>query len=157
MPVRDREHVRVEDDVFGREADLLDEQVVGAAAIATRWSRRSPARSSSNAITTTAAPYSRTLLAWRRNSASPSLSEIELTTPLPCRHSRPASSTEHFDVSTIIGIRAISGSVAIRFRNLLIAATPSSMPSSMQTSRMFAPPSTCWRATATGSIVLVVS
>ena len=48
----------------------------------------------------------------------------------------------------------MSGSAAIRFRNRRIAATPSSMPSSMQTSRMFAPPSTCWRATATASSYL---
>ena len=31
-PGRDGEHVRVEDDVLRREADLVDEQVVGAAA-----------------------------------------------------------------------------------------------------------------------------
>ena len=65
---------------------------------------------SSNAITTTAAPNLRTIFAWRMNSASPSLSEIELTTPLPCRHSRPASITENFDESTITGMRAMSGS-----------------------------------------------
>src|SRR3990172_2470592 len=53
---------------------------------------------SSNAITTTAAPYLRTRFAWRRNGSSPSLRLIELTMPLPCRHLRPASITLHFDV-----------------------------------------------------------
>ena len=109
---------------------------------------------SSNAITTTAAPNWRTIFAWRRNSGSPSLSEIELTTPLPCTHSRPAWITLNFDESIITGIREMSGSAAIRLRNRFIAATPSSMPSSMQTSRMFAPLSTCWRATATASSYL---
>ena len=97
---------------------------------------------SSNAITTTAAPKRRTISACRTNAASPSLSEIELTTPLPCKHSSPASITENFELSTITGSFAMSGSAAIRFTNRRIAATPSSMPSSMQTSRMFAPPAT---------------
>ena len=43
------------------------------------------------------------------------------------------------DESTMTGTRAISGSLAIRFKNSVIAATPSSMPSSMLTSRMLAP------------------
>ena len=47
----------------------------------------------------------------------------------------------------MIGTRAISGSVATRFRNVVIAASPSSMPSSMLTSRMLAPPRTCSSAT----------
>ncbi len=59
--------------------------------------------------------------------------------------------TDHFELSTMIGTRATSGSAAIRFRNRVIAASPSSMPSSMLTSMMFAPASTCSRATATAS------
>ena len=59
--------------------------------------------------------------------------------PLPCRHFSPASSTSHLDESTITGTRAISGSVAIRLRNVVIAFTPSSRSASMLTSSMFAP------------------
>ena len=106
---------------------------------------------SSKAMTTTAAPKLRTTRAWWRNAASPSLSEIELTTPLPCRQARPVSMIENFELSIITGMRAMSGSAAIRLRKRRMAATPSSMPSSMQTSRMLAPPSTCWRATVTAS------
>ena len=50
---------------------------------------------SSNAITTTAAPYCRHRRARRRNSASPSLRLIELTIALPCTALRPASRTDH--------------------------------------------------------------
>ena len=40
----------------------------------------------------------------------------------------------------MIGTRAMSGSAAIRLRNVVIASSPSIMPSSMLTSRMLAPP-----------------
>ena len=94
---------------------------------------------SSNAITTTAAPYRLTRRAFSRKSSSPSLRLIEFTTPLPCRHLRPASSTSHFDESTMTGTRAMSGSVAMRLRKVVIAFTPSSRSASMFTSSMFAP------------------
>ena len=58
---------------------------------------------SSNAITTTAAPYQRQSCARRRNSASPSLRLIELTIGLPCSDLSPASMTDHLLLSTIIG------------------------------------------------------
>ena len=51
-----------------------------------------------------------------RNGSSPSLSEIELTIPLPWRHSSPAASTDQRELSTMIGSRAASGSVARRLR-----------------------------------------
>ncbi len=73
------------------------------------------------------------------NSSSPSFRLIEFTMPLPWRHFRPASSTSHFEESTITGTRAISGSVAIRLRNVVMAFTPSSRSASMFTSSMFAP------------------
>ncbi len=57
--------------------------------------------------------------------------------------------TSHFDESIITGTRAISGSAAIRFRNLTIAALESSIASSMLTSMIWAPFATCWRATST--------
>jgi hypothetical protein len=56
-------------------------------------------------------------VAWRRNSASPSFSEIELTIGLPCTHFSPASITLHLELSIMTGTRAMSGSLAIRFRN----------------------------------------
>ncbi len=67
--------------------------------------------------------------------------------PLPCRHFRPASITSHLELSIMIGTRAISGSLATRFRKRTIAALLSSIASSMLTSMTWAPFSTCWRAT----------
>jgi hypothetical protein len=66
-----------------------------------------------------------------------------LTIPLPCTHFRPASITSHFDESIITGTRAMSGSDAMRFRNRTIAAFESSIASSMLTSMICAPLSTC--------------
>ena len=74
--------------------------------------------------------------------------EIELTMPLPWMQRRPASITSHLDESTMIGTRAMSGSLAIRCRKRTIAALLSSMASSMLMSITWAPFSTCWRATA---------
>ena len=67
--------------------------------------------------------------------------------PLPCTHFKPASMTDHFELSTMIGTRAISGSAASRFRNFVITASPSSRASSKLTSSTFAPLSTWPRAT----------
>ena len=41
-----------------------------------------------------------------------------MTIPLPWMHFRPASSTDQRELSTMIGSRATSGSVAITFRNV---------------------------------------
>jgi hypothetical protein len=71
--------------------------------------------------------------------------------PLPWRHFRPDSITAKFELSIITGTRAMSGSDATRFRNVFMVATPSSMPSSRFTSMIWAPPSTCWRATDSAS------
>ena len=59
--------------------------------------------------------------------------------------------TAHFELSIMIGTRAMSGSEAIRFRNRVIAAAESSIASSMLMSMTWAPFSTCWRATASAS------
>ena len=91
---------------------MFDQDVVGARQIATLRSTVSAWPFSSNAITTTAAPWRRTVRACLMNSASPSLSEIEFTTGLPWMHFRPVSITENFDESTITGTRAMSGSAA---------------------------------------------
>ncbi len=72
--------------------------------------------------------------------------------PFPWRHWSPDSSTVHLELSTMIGSRATSGSVAITFRNVRIASSPSSRSASMLTSSMFAPPRTCSTATATAEV-----
>ena len=88
-----------------------------------------------------------------RNSSSPSLSEIELTIALALQALEPRlDARDHFervdhdrharDVG--LGGRAGSGTCAS-------PATESSIPSSMFTSRICAPPSTCWRATSSAS------
>ena len=76
---------------------------------------------------------------------------IELTTPLPCTHFRPASMTSHFEESSIDGTREMSGSDATRFMNVVMAAFESSIASSMFTSMICAPLSTCCRPTASAS------
>ena len=48
----------------------------------------------------------------------------------------------------MIGTRAMSGSVATMFRNVVMAASESSIASSMFTSMMFAPLRTCSAATS---------
>ncbi len=68
--------------------------------------------------------------------------------PLPCTHLSPASRMLHFEESTTIGTREMSGSDAISDRKRAIAASESSSPSSMFTSINCAPFSTCWRATS---------
>jgi hypothetical protein len=68
---------------------------------------------------------------------------IELTTGLPETHFRPASMTSQRELSIITGTRAMSGSVVISLRNVVIASTASSRPSSMLTSTIWAPFSTC--------------
>jgi hypothetical protein len=70
-----------------------------------------------------------------------------LTMPLPWMHLRPVSMTLHLLLSIMIGTRAISGSPAISLRKRSIAAALSSIASSMLMSMIWAPFSTCWRAT----------
>ncbi len=74
---------------------------------------------------------------------------MELTTPFPWMHFSPASSTDHFELSTTMGRTATSGSVASRFRNVVIACSDSSRSASMFTSSRFAPPRTWSSATST--------
>ena len=99
----------------------------------------------------TAAPYIFTFSAYSLNFSSPSFSEIEFTTLFPCVHLSPASITDHLDESITIGSFAISGSAPTRFRNLVIDASESSIPSSIFTSIICAPPSTWCLATESAS------
>ncbi|CDA21324.1 unknown [Bacteroides sp. CAG:144] len=84
--------------------------------------------------------------AWARNVSSPSFRLMELTIPFPCIHFSPARMTGHFEESIIIGTRQISGSEAMRFRNVTISFCASSMASSILMSMICAPSSTCLRA-----------
>ena len=59
--------------------------------------------------------------------------------------------TDHLDESIMMGTRAMSGSAAIKLRKRTIACSLSSMPSSILTSMICAPFSTCWSATASAS------
>ena len=107
---------------------------------------------SSKAMTIAAAPYRRHSRACARKESSPSLRLIELTTLLPCTQRKPASMTSKLLESIITGTRAMSGSVMARSRNRCMAKTPSVMPSSMLTSMICAPFSTCWRATSRAAV-----
>ena len=99
----------------------------------------------------TAAPYRFINLACAIKGSSPSFNEIEFTTLFPCTTFKPASMISHFELSIIIGTREISGSAAIKFRNFVMAYTPSSNPSSILISMIWAPPSTCSRAISSAS------
>ena len=57
--------------------------------------------------------------------------------------------TDHFELSIMTGTRAISGSVATRLRNVVMACSESNRSASMFTSIRFAPPRTCSSATST--------
>ena len=97
---------------------------------------------------TTAAPCCLMNRAFEMKSSTPSLRLIELIIGFPWTHFTPASMTSQSELSIIIGTRAISGSVAMRLRNLVMQLIESSIPSSMFTSMMFAPALTCCNATA---------
>ena len=71
-----------------------------------------------------------------------------MTTGFPCTQRSPAWITDHLELSTMIGTRAISGSVATMLRNVVMAASESSIASSMFTSTMLAPLRTCSVATS---------
>ena len=70
---------------------------------------------------------------------------------LPCTHFKPASMISNLDESIITGIFAISGSACNRLRKVVIAFTPSNKASSMFTSMICAPFSTCCLATESAS------
>ncbi len=76
---------------------------------------------------------------------------MEFTTHFPCTTCNPASIISHLLLSIIIGTREISGSAITRFRNFTIASLPSIKPSSIFTSMICAPFSTCSRATERAS------
>ena len=90
-------------------------------------------------------------LAFRKNSTSPSLRLIEFRIGLPGEWRKPTSRISHLELSIISGTLAMSASCATRLRKVLMAAAPSSIPSSMLTSMTFAPPSTCVLATRIAS------
>ena len=98
-----------------------------------------------------AAPYWLMMRARCTKRSSPSLSEMELTTALPCTHFNAASMTSKREESIIHGRRATSGSEAMRRRKWVISASVSRRPSSMLMSSIMAPSRTCLRAMASAS------
>jgi hypothetical protein len=148
---RHREDVGVEDDVFRREADAVHQNAVGALA---DLELAGPGIGLAHLVErhdddggAVAAQQFRLLDEF----VLPSFMEMELTTGLPCTHLRPASSTSHLEESIITGTRAMSGSPAMRFRKRTMAASASSIPSSMLMSMIWAPFSTCCLATSRAS------
>ena len=107
--------------------------------ISTLRSSVSACPTSSNAITTTAAPYLRTNFACSIKISSPSFNEMAFTIGLPCTDCKPASITSHLDESIITGTLAASGSVAIMLRKRVMHFLLSSKASSMFTSITCAP------------------
>ena len=148
---RHRQHIRVEDDVLRREADVVHEEVVCPAAD----------RDASLDVRRLALfveghdDHARAVVAHTSSLAEELrlalLQGDRVDDPLPGRHCSPASNTVHFELSTITGRRATSGSVAITFRKVRIASSPSSRSASMFTSRRLAPPWTCSSATSTAA------
>ena len=102
-------------------------------------------------MTMTAAPNRFISFACERNVSSPSLSEMELTMHLPCTQRSPLVITSHLEESIMTGTRAISGSDDSRLRKFTISFSVSSRPSSILTSMICAPSSTCLRAIAKAS------
>ena len=76
---------------------------------------------------------------------------MELTTPLPWIHLRPASKISHLDESSMIGTFAISGSAAMSIKKRTMASFDSNIPSSILMSIIWAPFSTCCLATSSAA------
>ena len=102
--------------------------------------------SSSNAMTTIAAPYDFMTLALRTNSSSPSLRLMELTMHLPWAFRRPAIIVSQCEESIIRAALAVDGSLDIYLTNFSISLVLSSMASSMLMSMTEAPSSICLAA-----------
>ena len=90
---RDREDVGIEDDVLGREADLLGQELVGARADLDLALERVGLALLVERHHDDGGAIGATMLACSRKASSPSFIEIELTIGLPCTHFRPASIT----------------------------------------------------------------
>ena len=114
----DREDVRVEDDVLGREADLLGQELVGAGADLDLARLGVGLALLVEGHDDDGGAVGAAEAGVVQEASSPSFIEIELTIGLPCTHFRPASITSHFDESIITGTRAMSGSAAMRLRNV---------------------------------------
>ncbi len=96
-PGRDRQDIRIEDDVLRRKADFLGQNAIGALAnlnfafVGVRLSLFIKGHHDHRRAV--AADQPRLLLKF----SSPSFRLIELTTALPWMHFSPASMTDHFD------------------------------------------------------------
>ena len=104
-------------------------------------------------LQTTAAPYLCASRAWCKN-FFPSLREIELMIHFPCTHLSPVSITLHLLLSIITGTLAMSGSDITKCKNVSMAFFHCrNKPSSIFTSMICAPASTCCLATANASCI----
>ena len=92
--------------------------------------------------------------ALRRNSASPSLSEMELTMHLPWAFLRPSSMVSQCEESIIMAAFAMAGSPAMWRRNTRIFSAGSTIGSSILMSMTDAPPSIWAAAMASASSYL---
>lgn len=127
----DGEDVRVEDDVFWREAHFVDQDVIAALAdfLLARGSVgladfvESHDHHGSAIALAQAGVVLELLDAFLHGNG--------VDDALALMHLRPASITSHLDESIMIGTREMSGSPAIRLRNRTMAAWESSIPSSM--------------------------
>ena len=107
---RHGEDVRVEDDVLGRESDLVDEQIVGALADLLAALEVVGLPSSSKAMTTTARAVLAAQSVCLLEELDALLHRMELTIALALRAFSPASMTSHFEESIISGHAADVGS-----------------------------------------------
>ena len=94
---------------------------------------------SSNAITTTPAPYFLIVFAFLMKSASPSFKDMLFTTHFPWQLYNPASMTSNLDESIMRGTDATSVFERASLTNLVIADLPSMSPSSTLISNIIAP------------------
>ena len=110
--------------------------------------------SSSNAITTIAAPSDFMTRAFRTNSSGPSFRLMEFTMHLPCVFLRPARMVSQCDESIISAAFATAGSFEMYRTKRSISLALSSMASSMFMSMTVAPSSICFAAICNASSYL---
>ena len=93
---RDRENIRIEDDVLGRKPGVLGQDLIGARANLDPALQRVGLALLVEGHHNDGGAMARTILASAMNFSMPSFIEIELTMALPCTHLRPASMTVEF-------------------------------------------------------------
>ena len=110
--------------------------------------------SSSNAMTTNAAPNCLIVLAFSTNASGPSFRLMEFTMHLPCAFLRPARMVSQCEESIMSAAFATAGSFEMWRTKRSISLVLSSMASSMLMSMMAAPSSICLAAICRASSYL---